>query len=110
MIPEARKPVGKVHTHLLLELGEGGRRLGEGLLRSAVQVLPADGMPVHEEVLHELLWVVRPQIGVALEGVLVLLGLLHGADDQVGNLLPHLYEVRHVFQVGLQAGRRGTEG
>ena len=33
MIPEARTP------HLLLELGEGGRRLGEGLLRGGLVAL-----------------------------------------------------------------------
>ena len=101
-ILEVRKLVGEVHTHLLLELGEGGRHLGEGLLGLGVQVLRADGVPIGEEVLHELLGVVHPQVGVALEGVLVLLSLLYGADDQAGHLLPHLYEVGHVFQVGLQ--------
>lgn len=108
--------MGEVHTHLLLELGEGRRHLGEGLLGLGVPVLWADGAAIDEEALHDLLGVVHPQVGVALEGVLVLLSLLYGADDQVGQLLPHLYEVGHVFQVGLQGaggaqmGERFTRG
>lgn len=106
-IPEARKLGPKAHTHLLLELGEGGRRLGEGLLGPAVQGLWGDCTPVDQEAPHGFLQVIRPEVGVRLEGVLVLLGLLHGADDPAAQLLPHLCEVGHVLQVGLQ-GQRGA--
>jgi hypothetical protein len=62
-------------------------------------------MPKDQEILHELLEVIHPEIGVSLKGVLVLLSLLHGVDHQAGHFFLHLHEVCHVFQVCLEGVR-----
>lgn len=88
-------------THLLLELSQGGLCLGDGVLSLGVQFLGSGCVPEDEEVLHKLLKVIHPEVGVPLEGVLVLLGHLHGPDDQAGQFFPHLYEVCDILQVRL---------
>ena len=69
------------HAHLLLELSQAGWCLGDGVVRLHVQLLGGGSVSKDEEVLHKLLKVIHPEVGVPLKGVLVLLSHLHGPND-----------------------------
>lgn len=104
------RPVGEGDIYLLLELSEGGWRLGYGVMCQGVQFLLGGWVAEDQEVLHGLLQVIHPEVGIPLERVLVLLNLLHGVDDQAGHLLSHLYEIGSVFQIYLKVWKEASRG
>ena len=58
-----------VRVDLVVELGEGGRTLGHARLAGRLDLLGREHVAVEQELPHELLPVVDPQVGVLVERV-----------------------------------------
>ena len=88
-------------SYLFLELSERGWVLWDTLVRVGLDLLGGEHVVVEQELPHELVAVVHPQVGVVVEGVAVLCGLVHDGVHPLHQLVPHVRQVVHLLQVRL---------
>jgi len=86
---------------LLAELIERGRALGHHFVGVLLDLLGGEDVVVEEELAHELVPVVSPQVGVGVERRAVLSRAVHHQSYVLHQLRPHLRQLLHVLQVRL---------
>ena len=94
-------------TYLVFELLQGRRALWDALFRMRLDLLRCQHVVVQQELAHELVAVVQPQVRIHVERAAVLVRFVHDARDAVHQILAHLGQVQHVLDVGLQQQQQG---
>ena len=88
--------------YLFFELFQCGRTLRHSLIRVCLYLVRRQHVVVQQELSHELVAVVDPQIGVDVERVAVVTSLVHDVVYAVHQVRSHVTQLLHIFQVRLQ--------